>query len=139
MKKYFLIIIITIIAFEAKSQQTPFWLAPGQTQTLSPNSDTLWVLNNKQYKKAIAFAEDDKLCTEQVSLLKKEIGLYKQRSGSTDSLKTIFTKDRDYYKQHFDTCEKDLQTLGGKLNRRSFFLKIAIIAIPVAFLAGKFL
>lgn len=134
---------INIFAF---SQKYPIVVRPGDTLTIKGKKnytiplkeDTLWVMKNSQLQNAIIKAKKLEICEEQITEYKKEIDLHKQKDSEQDSLINILKKDRDYYMNNWNTCETDIQKLGRMQKRQKLMKKLAIIAIPVAFVLGTF-
>ena len=64
--------------------------------------------------------------------------LKEQGQTKSDLVETV-KKDRDYYKKNWNTCEKDFTTMANKSKRKGLYMKLALVAIPVAFVAGLFI
>jgi hypothetical protein len=93
-------------------------------------------MKNSQLQNAIIKAKKLEICEDEISEYKKEIGLHIKKENAQDSLNDILTKDRDYYMNTWKTCDQDIQRLGNMHKRQKLMTKIAIGAIPVAFVLG---
>ncbi len=131
MKSKILIILfpfILIFAGETKAQQKiPVHVLPGQTYTVSPQNDTMWVMNNYFFKKTIIAKKQLKICKEQNNLYKKQSDTLNKIISEKDILLDTLKSDRDYYKNNWKNAETDLNTLGEMLNKQSSYTKTAII------------
>ncbi len=114
----------------------PVEIMPNETKTFTPEKDTLWVLTNRQVKRAITDAKQLKLELESSNLLKEKIGLMQAQSLTKDSLVVDLKKDRDYYMNNWNQCNKDVDILIKKNKRQRLFTRLSFAGIVVAFVAG---
>jgi len=139
MKLFFMLSAIVILSLSAKAQY-PVEILPGQHKSFSAGTDTLWVLSNGQFNKALASGKKLKLVEEEVKLFKDKESLFIKKSAKQDSLISIMTANRDNYEKKWNTCEADLATVGAgyetERRKKRIFKWLAIVGIPSAFIAG---
>ncbi len=114
----------------------PIEVMPNQTKTLNPVSDTLWVLTNRQVKRAILDAKKLKLQLKISKELNDKMKLMQQKGITKDSLVVDLTKDRDFYMNNWNDCKKDVKTLIAKNKRQRLFTRLSFGGMVVAFIAG---
>jgi hypothetical protein len=95
-------------------------------------------MKNSQLQNAIIKAKKLEVCEEENTEYRNEVNLHKQKESQQDSLIDILTKDRDYYMTNWKTCDQDIQKLGRMQKRQKLYTKLAVIAIPIAFVIGLF-
>ncbi len=130
MKSKILIILpfLLFFALATKAQKKiPVPVLPGQTYTVDPKDDTLWVMNNHYFKKTIVAGKQLKICKEQNELYKKQTDTLKEIINQQKILIDTLKSDRDYYKKNWSEAETDLNKLGEMLNKQSSYTKTAII------------
>jgi len=130
---YKLLLIALLFVWQTSSAQTeyPKAVLAGETETISPENDTLWIMKNSQYKTAITKAKELKVSEEKIVTLGEKIAVLEQKSSTQDSLANVLKYDRDYYQKNFGVCEEDLQTLGKKLKNQKLYTKISIGAAVI--------
>lgn len=137
MKKIILLLSIIALAGYITAQTVyPVHIPRGQSKTLSADEFDLFVLKQSQFDNALADSKQLKLYKEEVSELKKTIDLYEEKTKELEGLKATIERDRDFYKENWQTCDTDLQKIGSNLKRQKLFTRIALISIPIAFGAG---
>ena len=100
---------------------------PGQTYTVEPQNDTMWIMTNYFFKRTIIAKKQLKICKEQNELYKKQSDTLKEIISEQKILIDTLKSDRDYYKKNWNEAETDLNTLGEMLNKQSSYTKTAII------------
>jgi hypothetical protein len=139
MRKFTLIILtlclIPVLSFGQKSPY-PLPIVKGETKTIVADTVDLWILTARQYKVVISDSKELKLTKEQVEVLESKADVLKQQGNEKDSLVTILTKDRDYYKKYWETSEEDIQILGKEVKKQKFIKRLSFIGIAVAFVVG---
>ncbi len=137
MKKKITISIITLLLpFAMLAQNYPQLIAPGQPKTIT-TPDTVWVISNKQFNKALACGEKLKLADTANVLLEKKVEVQKKQLTAKDS--TI--KDTDGLYKHYlgkwETCDKDLEKAEIKIvKQKKTFTWIAVGTGIVSFVLG---
>jgi len=96
-------------------------------------------LKDSQYKNAVTKAKELKLANEQIKEMAARNELQNTKSKEKDSLISIITKDRDYYKKNWETTEEDLKTMIGKSNRQKMMTRLSLAGVVVAFIVGFFI
>ncbi len=141
MKQINFTLIIVFFALVAKSQNYPDTISVGASRTITAdqNTSTLWILKDSQYKNAVTKAKELKLANEQIKEMAARNELQNTKSKEKDSLISIITKDRDYYKKNWETTEEDLKTMIGKSNRQKMMTRLSLAGVVVAFIVGFFI
>jgi hypothetical protein len=141
--RYFALFISFSILFCAQTiaqEEYPYRIENGESKIVKANQQDLWVLKENQFNNALS---DSK----QLDLIKKELGLKQQQytvleeqCEDKDSLISILTKDRDYYKNLYDQAHMDIEDLTKEtkknIRRQKIYKKATIFGIPAAFLLG---
>lgn len=140
-KKINLIIVFLSLSVFLVNAQTkyPVQIMPTQTKTFTAEGDTLWVLSNRQLKRAIIDARKLKLELEISKELRNRIDLMEERSLTKDSLILDYKSDRDFYVKNWNTCKDDVNILMKKCKRQKLFTRLSLGGIIVAFIAGFFI
>ncbi len=123
----------------AQSVVYPVEIMPNETKTFTPQNDTLWVLTNRQVKRAILDAKKLKLELQVSDELKNKINLMKEQSITKDSLVLDLTQDRDYYVKNWNECKSDVKILIAKNKRQRLFTRLSLGGVVLAFVAGFFI
>ena len=108
--------------------QKPEYVLPGQSKLLEPTNDTLWVLNNKQFKQTIIAKEQLKICNKQVDIYKNMTDSLKAINVVYDEKVKILEQDRDFYIKNWKEAENDVKLLADLNKRQSAMTQIAIVA-----------
>jgi len=118
------------------AQKYPEVILPQNKKIIENQKDTLWVLKNRQLKKAIIAAKKLKV-EEQITFeLRKKISLINDKDLVKDSLIIDLKKDRDFYKNNWETCSKDIDRLIKINKRQKLFTRLSFGGIVLAFIAG---
>ncbi|NJO88629.1 MAG: hypothetical protein HC831_06420 [Chloroflexia bacterium] len=136
MLKRILVIAFLITSISASAQLYPIEIRPGETKTVEPGADTLWILKDSQVKKAIIAAKKLQIEEEITKELKKKISLIEEKELIKDSLIIDLKKDRDYYIKNWKDCTNDVDLLITKCRRQKFYTRLSMAGIAVAFIAG---
>jgi hypothetical protein len=139
MKNIFnLILILVLFAAQsmAQEQKYPVNIPQGQSQTLNATSFDLWVLSENQFNKALADSKELPLVKMQVEDLKSIVKLNEQKEAELVKLKETLTKDRDFYKQNWEDCSKNVEKMAKDYKRQKLIARVAVIAVPIAFVVG---
>lgn len=145
MKNKFIITIILLLNISSISfaQDKPRVILPGETFSITSKKDTLWVINNTQFKKTITTQKQLKIANSQIEEQAKIIDKLKQINTTSQDLVDTLKSDRNFYKTNWQKAEDDVKTLADMNNKSAMYLRIAIITggvtTVVAFLAGVFL
>lgn len=136
-----LIYIISTVVFmslvqQVYTQERAIVILPGEKKMLEPLNDTLWVLKDRQLKKAILSAKKLKIEEEINAELHKKVSLLESKGLVTDSLIIDLKEDRDFYKTKWDVCSQDIDILIQKNKKQKLFTKVALVGVVVAFIAG---
>ncbi len=139
--KSFIILFLLCSAYLASAQSVvyPVEIMPNETKTFTPQNDTLWVLTNRQVKRAILDAKKLKLELQVSDELKNKINLMKEQSITKDSLVLDLTQDRDYYVKNWNECKSDVKILIAKNKRQRLFTRLSLGGVVLAFVAGFFI
>jgi len=128
MKHKTIIILILLLAKINLFSQKPEYILPGQSKLLEPKTDTLWVLNNKQFKQTIIAKEQLKICNKQLDIYKNMTDSLKAINEVYDQKVKLLEQDRDYYIKNWKEAENDLKLLAELNKRQSAMTQIAIVA-----------
>lgn len=140
MKNYFSFISILIFfAIHAQAQEYPMHIPQGQSITLTASNFDLYVLSNNQFNRALADSKELPLVKMQVEDLKTTVKLYEEKEAELNKLKETLTKDRDFYKENWDNCSQNVEKMAKSYKRQKLIARVAVIAVPVAFVAGLLL
>ncbi len=148
MKRLSLFLVLLLIAGFIYGQKFPIPVKPGDTLVLKTvkgnynfptKTDTFWILKNSQLQNAISKARKLDLSEQEVLELKRKNSILKEVGIEKDSLVSVVKKDRDFYQEKWKVCETDFGVVARKAKRRRLFTRLAIIAIPVAFVAGYYI
>ncbi len=140
-RKIYLIIVFLLcsILFVNAQNKYPINIMPTQTKTIDAGNDTLWVLSNRQVKRAITDAKKLKVELEITKELRNKISLMEEKSVTKDSLILDLKNDRDYYVKNWNTCKDDVNILIKKCKRQKLFTRLSMGGVVVAFIAGFFI
>ena len=136
MLKSSLIFIAMICSLSLYSQNYPEVILPGESKTVEPGNDTLWILKDSQVKKAIISAKKLQIEEEISSELRKKVDLMTQKDLVKDSLITDYKKDRDYYMKNWKDCTNDVDLLIKKNKKQKLYTRLSLLGVVVAFVAG---
>lgn len=145
MKNKFLITIIFFLGISSISyaQDRPRVVFPGETFSVNSKTDTLWIINNTQFKRTIIDHKQLKIANSQIEEQTKIIDKLKEINSTSKDLVDTLKSDRNFYKTNWLKAEDDVKTLADMNNKSAMYLRIAIITggvtTVVAFLAGVFL
>jgi len=139
MKNFFsLILILVLFAAHsmAQEQKYPINIPQGQSQTLNATGFDLWVLSDNQFNKALTDSKELPLVKMQVEDLKSIVKLNEQKEAELIQLKETLIKDRDFYKQNWEDCSKNVEKMAKDYKRQKLIARVAVIAVPIAFVVG---
>jgi len=133
---YIVFLLFVFNSVSVFSQKYPQVILPGNVKTVENQKDTLWILKDSQLKKAIIAAKKLKV-EEQITLeLRKKISLMNEKDLVKDSLIIDYKKDRDFYKNNWEICSKDIDILIKKNKRQKIFTKLSLGGVVIAFVVG---
>lgn len=118
--------------------QKPEFILPGQTKTLSPTNDTLWVLNNKQFKQTIIAKDQLKICNKEIDVYKQMTDTLKAENQTLKEKADLLVQDRDYYIKTWKEAEDNVTLLAKMNKRQTTFTQIAIVAGVITTVAAFF-
>lgn len=121
-----LIILVTSISVEAQ-RFVPIPVLPGNSYTVDSKNDTLWIINNRQFKKTIATKEKFNNCMKQNVLLKKQSDTLKELASTQNLLIDTLKHDRNFYINNWKKAETDLDECTTMMKHQSSQTKTAII------------
>lgn len=130
------LLVFSLIGLNISAQSYPIEIMPGNSKTINPGNDTLWVLKNSQLKKAIVAAKKLKIEEDISKELRTKISLIQERETEKDSLIAVYTKDRDYYMNNWKECSGDVDLLIKKCRRQKLFTRLSLVGVVGAFVAG---
>jgi len=136
MLKSFLTLIIFLYGFSLFSQKYPEVVLPGESKTVQPIADTLWILKDSQLKKAIISAKKLQIEEEISADLRKKVELMQEKDLVKDSLVIDYKKDRDYYMNNWKNCTNDVELLIKKQKRQKLYTRLSLVGVVIAFIAG---
>ncbi|MEN8119566.1 MAG: hypothetical protein ABFS35_04440 [Bacteroidota bacterium] len=139
MEKLLYFIITTVFLSFVQSvytQERAIVVLPGEKKVLEPLTDTLWVLKDRQLKKAIMSAKRLKIEEEINAELHKKVSLLESKDLTTDSLIMDLKEDQNFYKTKWDVCSQDIDILIKKNKRQRFYTRMSLIGVVAAFIAG---
>lgn len=140
MNKIIIALVLLCLPFCMLAQKKyPQAVMPGQTETLTPTADTLWVMKHSQMQKAIEFAKQNKILKEQVGILESKVGIGGELSTEKDSLMAVYKKDAEYYKGNWNECDTDFKKVAKKYKQQKFLKNLGFIGMGVTFLLGAYL
>lgn len=126
--RFFIIIGLLFVSSSVFSQQYPYKINAGATQSVSANNGKLWVLTDNQFRETIEKGMLLDTCIAQNDLLKQQVALLKEISDEKQDLIDSLKNDRDFYIQKHNECEDDVESL---LSMNDKFYKQRNIAIIV--------
>ncbi|MCB0431445.1 MAG: hypothetical protein H6585_03185 [Flavobacteriales bacterium] len=93
----------------AGAQTYPQVIRPGETRTVHTGNDTLWILNNRQFDRALAAKKKLDICDSMITIHEAKAQTLQQMIAAKDS--TIADKDTLYqhYLETWKTCDADLE------------------------------
>ncbi len=144
MKKYIILFLLFSVLFTSKiySQRYPFSIMPKDSILVLSKTDTLWVLKHKQLLKTIEVAKINKLRGTEVELMKEQITVLKTQVDKQKILIDTLKSDRNYYKEIWEDCNKDVKKQSKRSLRQKKMTRIVTIAgiatTIVAFFAGGY-
>jgi len=118
--------LIFSIALNAQTKY-PLGIFPNQEVTLNPKFDTLWVITDTQIRRTIVDGRTLRLQNDEISVLKQQINEYKNLNSQQDSLKSLLINDRDFYKEKWTNCSKNIDIVGNQALKQQRRTKIAVI------------
>ncbi len=137
-RKTFFILVYSFLMLAYAGAQTkyPVQIMPNESKTFQSKTDTLWVLSNRQVKRAITDARQLKIELEISKTLRNKIELMNEKSLTKDSLILDLKKDRNFYMKNWNTCQEDVDLLISKQKRQKLFTRLSLGGVVVAFVAG---
>ncbi|MFN8258187.1 MAG: hypothetical protein U0W24_21040 [Bacteroidales bacterium] len=136
MNRIFYVLFLTIISAGSFAQTYPQEILPGESKTIEPGTDTLWILKDSQVKKAIASAKKLQIEEEISNELRNKIKLMEQKDLTKDSLINIYKTDRDFYMNNWKECSNDIDLLIKKQKRQKLYTRLSLVGVVVAFVTG---
>lgn len=136
MVKNILIFIFLISGFSVFAQTYPELILPGNSKTIEPGADTLWILKDSQVKKAIISAKKLQIEEEISSELRQKVSVMQEKDLVKDSLILDYKKDRDYYINNWKTCTNDVDLLIKKQKKQKLYTQLSLAGVVIAFIAG---
>lgn len=140
LKHKLIIIVVLTLFYTITSAQAPEYVLPGQSKVLEPKNDTLWILNNQQFKKTIIAKEQLKICNKQVDEYKKLLDSVQQLANLQKQKSEILEKDRNFYINQNNQYKEDIDLLVKLNKKQSFYTQMAIIVgastTIIAFILG---
>jgi hypothetical protein len=138
-KNIFITIIFLLFASSIFAQK-PKVILPGQNLNVTSKNDTLWIINNKLFKKTIIKAKQLKICRQEVKLQNSIIDSLKKINSENKILVDTLKNDRNFYQKNWKKAEDDLSLLADMNKNQSRYTRIAIIVgtttTVAAFIAG---
>lgn len=121
-KKFLTTILFLLFAILSANAQE--YIMPGETQQVSAEGDTLYVISIGQMRDAVKAAKEKDVLEAQKELLKNKISLLENQNATLDTLVAIHQEDALYYKKTWKTAEEDLQEAlkEAKKQRRKKYL-----------------
>lgn len=142
MKRIWITVCLVAVGFLCSFGQYPQAVRPGQTKTVSSGNDTLWILNNRQFDKALVAGKKLAVSDSMIVVLQAKDVKLKQMLAAKDS--TIADKDTLYrhYLQKWEGCDKSLETAEIKIvkagKRTRIWAAVAgVLGIVIGFLIGS--
>jgi len=133
-------IIITVVFLSlvqpVLAQKYPIVVMPGEQKLVQPKNDTIWLLNDRQLRKAIIAAKKLKIEEEINAELHKKVSLLESKDLVKDSLVLDLKADRNFYKDKWDVCSQDVDILIQKNKRQKNFTRISLAGVVAAFIVG---
>jgi len=133
-------IIITVVFLSlvqpVLAQKYPIVVMPGEQKLVQPKNDTIWLLNDRQLRKAIIAAKKLKIEEEINAELHKKVSLLESKDLVKDSLVLDLKADRNFYKDKWDVCSQDVGILIQKNKRQKNFTRISLAGVVAAFIVG---
>lgn len=127
-------------AHQAAGQNYPVKIPEGSAREIRASEQDMWVLKESQFDSALAHSKRMKILEEQVQAMRVQIDSMKAKELEMTSLVDTLKHDRNFYKEKWKICEKDLQSMANKRSHESRIKKIFKITtfagIPLAFVGG---
>ena len=120
MKFYAALLILVFIPLLSLSQE---YIYPGESKTISAETDTLYVITINQMREAVIAKKENETLRELNKSYEDKICTLEAKTTELDSLVTIHEKDAIYYKKQWKAAEKNLSKAAREA-RRQHRLKI---------------
>ncbi len=106
-KTGYIIVLLMTISLAGFSQSD--YILPGETEQVSAESDTLYVITIGQMRQAVTADKEKELLNREVELLNQKITTLEQKTATLDSLMQTHQEDALFYKDSWKKAEDDLE------------------------------
>jgi hypothetical protein len=138
--KKILIIALVFISLKSFAQEYPQEIKPGQSKNVSTTTDTLWVIKNSQFNRALKSGMELDVCHEKEKTLnqiieKKDLVISKKDSSLND-IKTGYDRYKTKWEESdkkLETAEKDIVILKTKVKKAAVYSAITGILLTSLF------
>lgn len=120
MKFYAALLLLVSIPLLSISQE---YIYPGESKTISAESDTLYVITIDQMREAVIAKQENETLRELNDTYQDKICTLEAKTAEMDSLVAIHEKDAIYYRKQWKAAEEDLSEAAREA-RRQHRLKI---------------
>ena len=106
----------------------PKYILGGTTIQVPTTLDTLWILKNSQYKKAVKIAKRQQIDSQKVTILEEKEALYKKIGVEKDSLISTYRKGYLHYRDLWTDTSFKLEEAEVKASKRWRYLEGGFVA-----------
>ena len=134
--KHFVVLLLLIgSTLPAYGQRTgyPFPVLGGTTIRVPSGQDTLWVLKNEQYKRALKIAKRQQIDSLKIDVLEGKIDLYQQIGTEKYSLVLAYKEGYIHYRDLWEKTSFELEEAEVKASKRWRFFEGGFVAGVVSF------
>lgn len=117
------------------AQELPLPVYSGESFTVPANYDTVWILKNSQYNRAIKIAMKQEIDSSSAALLEQKVILLNQIIAEQDSLITLNRQGYLHYRDLWQTTDLKLEEAEIKASHRwrwgtyGFYIGVGLSAI----------
>ncbi len=120
MKAFNELLILLLLPLFSFSQE---FIYPGESKTITPESDTMYVITISQMREALKAKKENETLAALNKTYKEKICTLEAKTAELDSLVNIHEKDAIYYRKQWQAAEEDLAKAAREA-RRQHRLKI---------------
>jgi hypothetical protein len=91
------------------AQRYPIPIVPGQSQQVGSPGDTLWVLSNSQFDRALICKSELSICDSIGRLQKDKTLSLTKKIAEQDSIIAVLEEGYERYTNKWETCDKALE------------------------------
>ncbi len=143
MRRLTLTLFALLISFLTWTQSNyPISVVPGQRYTVAPKDDTLWIITDNQFEKAIIAAKELENADKQIENYQKQIENLNEQLQQTDTLLMQTQENLEFYRNSWQECSENLKVLvkeNDRVNSKLKITKIVGVITTIAAFRGIFI